>query len=320
VSKRRGETRAQTRSRTSNSRSRTSRAHRAHRTSGTRRNGITQAREWFRTGPPPAQRARSIALIVVIGALIAAAIYVFTQAAIIFQVRRTQAHDETAYSFDPGMIVSDAKFFNSSALTEQQIQQFLDQQGRACTQSSCLKSASFSVRTVASDGLCHGYQPTSPQESAAHIINQTAHSCGISQKTLLVMLEKEQGLIRTSTPTPIRYRSAMGLSCPDTHACDTRYYGFFNQVYGAADRFKYYEAHPTQYRYKASKLNEISYNPNPACGTSSVYIENEATALLYIYTPYQPNKAALTGSPDICSSFGNLNFARLWKQWFGSSR
>ena len=32
----------------------------------------------------------------------------------------------------------------------------------------------------------------------------------------------------------------MGQGCPDTAACDTRYYGFFNQVYGAAWQLKRY--------------------------------------------------------------------------------
>lgn len=301
-------------------RPRTTRRSHLRNTSSQGTHRIEQVRTWFRTGPRPAQTARSIILTLVISALIVAAVYVFTQAAIIFTVRQKQARDITTYSFDPGMIVSDDQFFNSSALTEEQIQQFLNKYGSACTQSECIKSATFDVHNRAADGLCHGYRPSKPKESAAHIINETAHSCGISQKALLVMLEKEQGLIRTSDPSVLRYRSAMGLSCPDTHACDTRYYGFFNQVYGAADRFKYYEAHPTQYRYKASKLNEISFNPNPACGTSRVFIDNEATALLYIYTPYQPNKSALAGRPDMCSSFGNLNFSRLWKLWFGSQR
>ena len=94
--------------------------------------------------------------------------------------------------------------------------------------------------------------------------------------------------------------------------------GFFNQVFGAARRFQYYRANPGQFQFSAQHVNSIAFNPNAACGTSKVYIENTATALLYIYTPYQPNRAALAGKPDSCSSFGNLNFARLWEQWFGA--
>ena len=53
-----------------------------------------------------------------------------------------------------------------------------------------------------------------------------------------------------------------------------------------------------------------------------MYIQNQATANLYIYTPYQPNAAALNnlfGSGDGCSAYGNRNFWRLFSDWFGST-
>lgn len=283
----------------------------------------------MREGPAPARRLRSILLIALITVCVIAAIHVFARAATILTVRQRQTRDQTDYSFNPGMIVSDRKFFDSNALSEADVQGFLNREGAACTGQSCLKNATFPVRTVRGSGRCTGYAPDptdrkdqsgQPLESAARIIDHTAHSCAISQRTLLVMLEKEEGLVRTSNPTSTRYRTAMGLSCPDTSACDARYFGFFNQVYGAASRLQYYRDHPDSYRYKARNLNRIQYHPNTACGTSQVYIENTATALLYIYTPYQPDQAALTGHGDICSSWGNLNFSRLWTAWFGSPR
>jgi hypothetical protein len=51
-------------------------------------------------------------------------------------------------------------------------------------------------------------------------------------------------------------------------------------------------------------------------------IKNKATARLYVYTPYTPNKAALTnlyGLGDSCSTYGNRNFWRIFNDWFGSS-
>ena len=63
------------------------------------------------------------------------------------------------------------------------------------------------------------------------------------------------------------------------------------------------------------------YSPNEACGASDVYIYNDATAVLYIYTPYQPNAAALaagTGTGDECSSYGNRNFMIIYTSYFGS--
>ena len=96
------------------------------------------------------------------------------------------------------------------------------------------------------------------------------------------------------------------MNCPDTADCDPTYAGFFRQVYGAAKRYRYYLEHEEQYGYTAHNLNYIQYHPNAACGGAQVYIENKATALLYIYTPYQPNIAALAagnGTGDSCSSY-----------------
>jgi hypothetical protein len=52
-----------------------------------------------------------------------------------------------------------------------------------------------------------------------------------------------------------------------------------------------------------------------------VRIENQATANLYNYTPYQPNAETLAhpkGPAGSCSTFGNLNFSRIFNTWFGS--
>ncbi|MBC7404826.1 MAG: hypothetical protein H7252_03970 [Cytophaga sp.] len=51
-------------------------------------------------------------------------------------------------------------------------------------------------------------------------------------------------------------------------------------------------------------------------------MENQATAGLYNYTPYQPNTAALAnlyGTGDSCSAYGNRNFWRMFYDWFGST-
>ena len=52
------------------------------------------------------------------------------------------------------------------------------------------------------------------------------------------------------------------------------------------------------------------------------YIQNQATANLYYYTPYQPNAAALRagyGEGDGCSAYGNRNFYQYFTDWFGST-
>jgi hypothetical protein len=231
-----------------------------------------------------------------------------------------------ANNFDAGYIISDSRFYDSNAMTASQIQTFLNQQVPTChpewdsSPSSvvCLKDYKTTTTSKANDSYCAGYTGGQNQ-SAAQVIDGVARSCGVSQQILLVLLQKENGLVTHSWPSPWRYKTAMGYGCPDTAACDSQYYGFFNQVYNAARQYKLYQAKPTSYQYRIGS-NNIYWNPNSACGYSTVTIRNQATAGLYNYTPYRPNQAALNagyGSGDGCSSYGNRNFYLYYSDWFG---
>ena len=51
---------------------------------------------------------------------------------------------------------------------------------------------------------------------------------------------------------------------------------------------------PTRVNYPEGKTSNILWNvAESGCGSAPVTIQNTATASLYIYTPYQPNAAAL---------------------------
>ncbi len=226
-------------------------------------------------------------------------------------------------AFNPGMIITDAVFYDSSTMTVAQIQSFLNARVPSCRSGYvCLKS--FRQTTTSQPARSEGCSAYAGQanESAALIIYKVSRACGINPQSLLVLLEKEQGLVTDTWPTSRQYRSATGYGCPDTADCDANYYGFFNQVYHAAWQFKKYRARPTIRAYQAGRYNTIQWHPNAACGTSQVYIQNQATAGLYLYTPYRPNAAALQnlyGSGDACSSYGNRNFWRMFTDWFGST-
>jgi uncharacterized protein with LGFP repeats len=182
-------------------------------------------------------------------------------------------------------------------------------------------------RSIAADPMCGAYSGGT-SERASRIIYKVAQACGINPQVLIVMLQKEQGLVLSSAPSAYNYRAAMGQGCPDTAACDTRYYGFFNQVYGAAWQLKRYANPPGTTRvftwYEPGKTWNIRFHPDATCGSSPVYIQNQATANLYYYTPYQPNKAALAAgygaSTDKCSAYGNRNFYQFFTDWFGSTQ
>jgi hypothetical protein len=244
--------------------------------------------------------------------------------------------------FTPGYIISDANFYNGSAMTAAQIQTFLNQRVPRCTigdpgrqagsawgntkiAKACLRNATWTTSSRAANAYCKAYSGGSNESSAA-IVAKVSRACGINPRVLLVMLEKEQSLITDTWPTERQFNVAMGYACPDSGPnnsanCDPSQTGFMQQVYRAAWQLQVYKANPNSYRYKPFQTNTIQWHPNIGCGTSQVYIENWATAALYIYTPYRPNQAALNagwGTGDGCSSYGNRNFYQFYKQWFGS--
>ncbi|MFO0920845.1 MAG: hypothetical protein U0451_04205 [Candidatus Saccharimonadales bacterium] len=234
--------------------------------------------------------------------------------------------------FNPGRIIDDVVFFSSNTMSASEIQNFLNSKVPVCDTwhagrdgnnppFTCLKDyRQDTPNRSAEAGICNGF--TAGNKTAAQIIYEVGVSCGVNPQVLIVLLQKEQSLITDTWPWTIQYRSATGYGCPDTAPCDAEYYGFFNQVYAAARQFRYYASNPSSFNYRAGRSNYILYNPNTACDGSNVYIQNQATAGLYNYTPYQPNQSALSnlyGSGDSCGAYGNRNFWRLFNDWFGST-
>jgi uncharacterized protein with LGFP repeats len=225
--------------------------------------------------------------------------------------------------FDAGNIISDAVFFDSRSMTASDVQRFLDTKGAKCVagEMPCMKDYRQDTVDQAGDAYCTTYRGAQ-QESAASIIAKVAAACGISPRVLLVLLQKEQSLVSRTKPTTYAYTKATGFGCPDTAACDPAFSGFVSQVYFAARQFQRYAAGVAG-SYRAGRENTILFNPNRSCGSSKVYIANKATAGLYSYTPYQPNRAALDagyGTGDKCSAYGNRNFWNYFTDWFGSTQ
>jgi hypothetical protein len=222
--------------------------------------------------------------------------------------------------FNPENIISDAQFFNANAMSAADIQNFI--QSQPCSPSDgvpCLKDYRESTPTKGDQGAGHCTQYSgAANESAATIIAKVAQACRISPEVLLVLMQKEQSLL--TNPSSYGYERAMGWGCPDTSGCDSLYFGFFNQVYRSAWQFREYTLNPGEWRYRIGP-SFVQYSPNADCGGTVLNIQNQATANLYNYTPYQPNQAALDnmyGTGDSCSSYGNRNFWRMYYDWFGS--
>ncbi len=238
--------------------------------------------------------------------------------------------------FNPGNIISDAVMSNYNSMSVADIQNFLT------SKNSCNNTNEAYWRQLenqypnldwhfenghfvclSEERFGDTWTEIGTGQTAAEIIYQAAQDYRINPQVLLVLLEKEQSLISDTFPNNNQYRSATGYGCPDTAACNSKYYGFKNQIRNAAALFR----NVLDYGYSVYPEKThgvyISYSPNSACGRSEVYIENRATAALYRYTPYQPNAAALNagyGIGDGCSAYGNRNFYLYFNSWFGDSQ
>lgn len=260
--------------------------------------------------------------------------FLFAWVGISFLIIPQKSEAVSASDWMPGRIADDAVFFNSYTMNAQDIQVFLNAKVPVCdtwharTSSAndsgppytCLKDFSQDIPSKSPDSYCSG-AITAGRKTAAQIINDVAKACNVNPQTLIVLLQKEQSLITDTWPWNIQYRSATGYGCPDTAPCDAEYYGFFNQVYNAARQFQRYVKLANNYNYAVGRTSFVQYNPNSGCGGSNIYMQTQATAALYNYTPYQPNGAALTnlyGTGNGCSAYGNRNFWRIFHDWFGS--
>ena len=221
--------------------------------------------------------------------------------------------------FDPGYIISDDLFYDRAAMSEAGIQAFLSAKIGTCQNALCLNVLTQDTYDRPKDRtVCNAYVGAT-NEPVSRMIYKVQQACGVSAKVLLVTLQKEMGLVTKTNPSQWSLDHAMGYACPDTEPCDSSKAGFYNQVYLAAWQFKRYST-PTPWGSYQPGWNNIRYNPNSSCGSSAVYIQNNATAALYNYTPYQPNAASLASYPgtgDACSSYGNRNFWFYFSDWFG---
>lgn len=231
--------------------------------------------------------------------------------------------------FDPGNIISDSTFFNGSAMSEGQVQAFLDSYIGSCRNANCLNVKRLDTASRPADQMCGAYAGAAG-ERVSRILAKVSQACGINPQVLLVTLQKEQSLVTGDIargPSDARLERAMGYACPDTAngGCDPSFGGVYNQLYKAAWQFKRY-ANPAGTSnfftwFRPGTTAAVQYSPNAACGTRPVTIRNQATANLYYYTPYTPNGAALTnlrGTGDACSAYGNRNFWVYFNDWFGS--
>lgn len=250
-------------------------------------------------------------------------------------------HAAPIVGFNPARIIDDGIFTNSNVLNVTQIQAFLNSKVSSCDTNGTLPATEYgSTLTHAQYAASMGWSAppytclkdyTENGLSAAQIIYNTAQQFQISPEVLIVLLQKEQGLVTDTWPLATQYRTATGYGCPDATVCNTVYYGFTNQLHWAGTMFRaILDSNPnwsTPYllgnnyiRWHPDSWNSSTSSWQNVCGGTTVDIQNRATQALYNYTPYQPNAASLAagyGTGDSCSSYGNRNFFAYFTDWFG---
>lgn len=238
-------------------------------------------------------------------------------------------HAAPVTGFNAGRIIDDSVFINANALNINQIQSFLNSKVPVCDTNGT-QASEYGGGTRAQWGAANYGQSTftclrdysEGGKGAAQIIYEASQDFQINPQVLLVLLQKEQGLVTDTWPLNIQYRSATGYGCPDTAPCDSQYYGLTNQVRWSARMFRaIMNNSSTWYTPYLLGDNFIQYSPNASCGGSTVTIQNRSTQALYNYTPYQPNAGALAAGwgQATCGAYGNRNFYLYFTEWFGNT-
>ena len=235
--------------------------------------------------------------------------------------------------FNAGNIISDEEMSNYASMSEEEIQDFLTSKN-PCANTDYELYQHLSSRggnytwhwednhfVCLSEELFGDGETIGSGDTAAQIIWQAAQDYHINPQVLISLIEREQGLITDDYPSNISYRLATGFGCSKSTACDSRYYGFRNQIRHTAESFRNV-LDEGKAIYSVGE-NYIAYNADSVCGGSNVYIENKATSALYSHnSPYQPNRAALDagyGAGDSCSSYSIRNFYLYYNDWFKNS-
>ena len=177
--------------------------------------------------------------------------------------------------FDPNFIMSDQTFSSTRAFGNvQDIQNYLER-------------ANSPLKNYRDQGQTASYW------IFAAARGQTSSKSGVVPQLnpglILAYLEKEQGLISSQgydvyKDPENKIKTAMGYGCPDDANCDTKYYGFANQVN--------WGAYQLQFNYNIIQKNSPLAYPYVMASTITtldeynVFLTNIATAANYRYTPH----------------------------------
>ncbi|MBT6034013.1 MAG: hypothetical protein HOH01_00285 [Candidatus Jacksonbacteria bacterium] len=188
-----------------------------------------------------------------------------------------------AASFNKNFIVSDFDQFDKNSLSKSAIQTFLQS-----------KNSVLATTTDLFNGAV---------KKASQIIWEVAQEQTISPKFILYKLQNEQGLIERASATQKALDWALGYSCFGG-TCNEKYKGIGKQIDAGATTFRIYTNEASRFSYKVGKTSTTSdgYSVTP---------QNQATANLYIYTPFHGSDSGIGG---------NYSFWKVWTRYFGKQK
>jgi hypothetical protein len=208
----------------------------------------------------------------------------------------------SSQEFDPDFnknhIISQFQMFDYNSMSLAEIQSFL------VSKSSYLANyytegwpSNCDTRTGADDSNCQ----TMIRMKASEIIYSAAQRYRVNPRFILVMLQKEQGLIQwKGVPPQKRLDWATGYAVCDGCSLSSpkvvKYKGFGKQVDNVAGAMKFYSDNASTYAY--IKKAGVSYSIDGEV----VKAQNQPTANLYTYTPHIG---------------GNYTFSRVYQRYFG---
>lgn len=190
-----------------------------------------------------------------------------------------------ARTFNPSQILDDDEMFGENALSKTAIQRFLERENSVL--------ARFSQ--VVDGGA----------KKASEIVWEIGQKHDVNSKFLLATLEKEQGLLHVSQATEKALDWATGYSCFGG-SCNEKHRGFYNQVEATAETQDIYRQRSSQFGFRVGVTTK-------SFDGLEVTPQNQATANLYIYTPY------VGYSPELGVTKpygGNRLLWRIWQRYF----
>lgn len=185
--------------------------------------------------------------------------------------------------FDPNHVLDNSDIFDVNGMSYQRLVDFLRSRGTL-----------GNIQLTDIDGV---------MRSPADIIWRVATSYKINPKYLLVLIQKEQSLVDDLDPSQKQFDWATGYAICDACSKDDpevqQFKGFASQLEWAAKQHRE--------KYLLQILTNGTTRAGRAAGKTitidgiSVTPTNDATAMLYSYTPHIN---------------GNLNLWRIWRKWF----